>query len=88
MQPYIDQTEENSVIRTFEENVDEGELHWHRDRENRWVESLDDTDWGIQFDNELPRKLSTRVFIPRGMWHRVIKGSGSLRVRISFLSPE
>jgi hypothetical protein len=82
MRPYSDLYEENAVIRTFEESVDSGELHWHRDREDRWVYPVNETDWGIQIDNELPRKLKGEVFIPKGVWHRVIKGSGYLKIRI------
>jgi hypothetical protein len=84
IKPYRDQEEETHIIRTFKENVDVGELHWHRDREDRWVESLEETDWGIQFDNELPKKIQGRVYIPRGTWHRAIKGSGNLCVKIFF----
>jgi hypothetical protein len=78
--------EENKVngffIRTFSNNVDDSELVWHRDKEDRIVESIGNTDWMIQIDNELPKPLTERTFIPKEKYHRVIKGSGDLVVRV------
>jgi hypothetical protein len=85
--PYTDiiltQTEK---IRTFTEDTDSGELMWHRDRENRLVEVIEGNDWLVQMDNELPKKLTpgTKVYIPEGVYHRVIKGTGDLKVRITY----
>jgi hypothetical protein len=36
----------------------------------------------IQLDNELPKTLNEKVFIPMGMWHRVIKGTGDLEIKL------
>jgi hypothetical protein len=85
--PYTDiiltQTEK---IRTFTEDTDSGELMWHRDRENRLVEVIEGNDWLVQIDNELPKKLTpgTKVYIPEGVYHRVTKGTGDLKVRITY----
>ena len=40
--------------------------------------------WKFQLDNELPKILSTgdTFKIPAGVWHRVIKGAGNLKVKI------
>jgi len=85
MKPYKDkQLTETSKIRVFKSDVDSGELQWHRDREDRVVESIGETDWMIQIDNELP-KVIDKVFIPMGVWHRVIKGTGELKVKITKL---
>ena len=73
------------VIRTFSESTDDMELVWHRDREDRIVKSLGNTDWMIQMDNELPRPLIEMVYIPKNSYHRVIKGTGDLKVRINKL---
>lgn len=75
----------NVKIRTFDENVDDEELKWHRDREDRLVEILESNDWYLQMDDELPTKLivGEKYFIPKGVYHRVIKGSGNLKVKIS-----
>jgi hypothetical protein len=72
----------NEVIRVFEnDNLGTEEL-WHRDLEDRIIESIGDTDWQLQLDNQLPTSLNSRILIPRHEWHRVIKGTGTLRLKI------
>ena len=75
----------NSYLREFEETVDVDDLEWHRDREDRFVEIIGETDWQLQMDNELPKKLSGKIFIPKETWHRVIKGKNELKVKITKL---
>ena len=75
----------NIFIREFDNNVDSKELVWHRDKEDRIVEVLNNEDWFFQLDNELPKKLEGRIFIPKETFHRVIKGSGNLTIRITKL---
>lgn len=58
------------------------ELVWHRDREDRLVESTHNTDWKFQFDNEIPESLNNEIFIKKGDWHRVIKGTGDLEIKV------
>ena len=72
---------DNEFIRVFNQYTDSGEFMWHRDRENRVVESIGETDWMIQIDNELP-KVIDKVFIPMGVYHRVIKGTGDLKIKL------
>jgi hypothetical protein len=55
---------------------------WHRDDENRTIEIIGNTDWKIQLENQLPTSLNTPIFIERHQWHRVIKGTGNLRLKI------
>jgi hypothetical protein len=76
------QLTDKTYVRTFSQDTDSGDLHWHRDRENRIIESLDITDWKVQIDNELPKSLNQKVFIPMGVWHRVIKGTGNLEIKL------
>ena len=52
-----DITKPTSEILEKKSNLDSNELVWHRDREDRIVEAIKDTDWLIQLDNELPKKL-------------------------------
>jgi hypothetical protein len=73
---------ESTYIRTFYENVDSGDLHWHRDREDRIIESTHPTDWKFQIDNELPHKIEKSIFIPKGIYHRLIKGNGDLILKV------
>jgi hypothetical protein len=55
------------------------------DREDRIVEIIGETDWQLQMDNELPKTMSGKLFIPKEVWHRIIKGNGDLKVRITKL---
>ena len=83
MRPYCEYSDgENVCIRTFLSSVDEMELKWHWDDEDRTVEVIGKTDWEFQFDNELPFKMTKSFFIPKGAMHRVIKGTGDLQVKI------
>ena len=74
----------NKFIRTFKSDVDTSELVWHRDKKNRIVEVLNDSDWLVQLENELPRKLNKGdiLFIPKESYHRVIKGNTDLEIQI------
>ena len=81
--PYIDlEVTDEYILRQFSENVDPIELLWHRDDEDRTVEIVGETDWKLQLDNSLPTSLQERIFIPRHEWHRVIKGTGILKLKI------
>lgn len=55
---------------------------WHRDREDRIVEVIQNDDWMVQMDNELPQILKGKYFIPKENYHRVITGKGKLIVKI------
>lgn len=83
--PFEELIKKDYVVRTFSENVDDIELVWHRDKEDRIVKSIGDTDWMVQLDNELPKSLTETIFIPKNTYHRVIKGSGNLTVKIKKL---
>lgn len=81
--PYIEQiTSESIVIRTFSMNVEESELAWHWDEEDRVVTGLNISDWKFQFDNELPITFDQPIYIKAGRIHRVIKGTNCLNVKI------
>lgn len=85
--PYDEEINESHRVRVFSEGVDDEDLKWHRDREDRLVEVIEGDGWMIQFDNELPKKLTpgTQIVIPEGVYHRVIKGSSELKVKVHFL---
>jgi hypothetical protein len=55
---------------------------WHRDNELRIVEILGETDWKIQLDDKLPTSLNQPIRIDKHQWHRVIKGTGTLKLKI------
>ena len=84
--PYTDlEITEEYTIREFDENVDPIELLWHRDDEHRTLYLQGKTDWKIQLEDELPITFNQPIFIPRHMWHRTIKGTGNLRIKINKL---
>ena len=72
----------NTFIREFKQDTDSGEFTWHRDRESRIIESIGETDWLVQIDNELPKEIKGEVFIPMGVYHRLIKGSSDLKIKL------
>jgi len=86
--PYTEeQIKENVFIRTFSEDTLDEELKWHWDEEDRKVSlvhigQVQETDWMFQMDNELPKKIEESIFIPAGEWHRLIKGTGNLTLKI------
>ena len=86
MKPYTDlETTDSYTIRNFSQNIDPIELMWHRDDEDRSVEIIECGEgWKMQYDNQLPINLTpgTTLFILRHEWHRVIKGSGDLLIKI------
>jgi hypothetical protein len=76
-------TGNNQYIREFDENIPTHELEWHLDREDRLVEVIENNgNWMLQLDNSLPVSLDKNIFIPKETYHRVIKGSGKLIVKI------
>lgn len=86
MKPYTDlKITKEYILREFDDNIDPIELLWHRDDEDRLVEVVEPgQDWKIQFDNELPWDLEPQmsICILRHEWHRVIKGTGKLILKI------
>ena len=70
-------------LRTFSPDIMDEELKWHVDMEDRIVEVLNENDWEFQFDNQLPIRMDGTIEIKMGEWHRIIKGSTPLNVRIT-----
>ena len=85
--PFKEKMIGNKKKRVFSEKVDSDELKWHFDNEDRKVKVLHKTDWLLQMDNEIPKPLIEGVeyFIPKGKYHRVIKGSGKLEVIVELI---
>ncbi len=74
-------------LRSFSINEDDDELVWHRDREDRLIKVIGGDGWMIQLDNRLPLELSQgiEVFIKKGEWHRVLKGTSDLILEVKKL---
>ena len=82
--PFQQQNKEGKIIRTFFPDTEEEELKWHQDLKDRKVTIIEDGGWQFQMEDSLPSKLSVaeQIYIPKFVWHRVIKGSGKLVVEI------
>lgn len=81
--PYKETVTRDFVIREFSSNTSSYEFVWHRDKEDRVVQAMHQTDWKFQLDNETPQVLSkNKLFIPKETYHRLIKGTGDLKVKI------
>ncbi len=74
---------DNISIRTFSPDTESEELKWHIDMEDRIIESLSENDWQFQSDNKLPVKIEGTIEIKKGEWHRIIKGSTPLRIKVT-----
>ena len=73
-----------NFIRTFPADVDEMDLIWHADKENRIITVLEGNGWKFQFDEELPIEMTEgkSISILKGVIHRVIKGNGPLKIKV------
>ena len=62
----------------------DSELIWRRDHNDRVVEVIKAGGWSYQMDDELPQKLENgeMVYVPKETYHRVIKGTQDLVIRI------
>ena len=81
--PYTNLEETSEyIVREFSEDVDPRELLWRRDRESRKVVPVGETDWQVQLEDQLPVLLNRPIFIKKLQWHRLLKGTGTLRVKI------
>ena len=71
-------------LREFSADVDEMDLIWHTDREDRIVHVIEGNKWKFQFDEQLPFEMidGIDIVIPKGVIHRVIKGKGPLKIKV------
>lgn len=84
--PYIQkQISDTQFIRYFGEDINQNWLKWHWDEEPRIIEANPNTDWKFQFDDELPISFNGEIFIEPGRYHRIIKGTDSVTLKITKL---
>ncbi len=81
--PFHEVLEENKRIRTFSPDSRPHDLVWHVDDTNRRVIPLNENDWLYQEDNKLPVKIDHEIIIPKGLYHRIIKGTTELKIEIT-----
>jgi|TARA_B100001093_G_C26549551_1_gene893883 quercetin dioxygenase-like cupin family protein len=84
VKPYTESYDNGLIIREFKEDVDSEELVWHRDKRTREITILEGKGWQLQLDNQLPKELKQGHLytIPEMEYHRLIKGTGKLVVKI------
>lgn len=83
MLPYKEQIVDDYTLREFSQDTPSFEFVWHRDKEDRTIQPTDNTDWLFQLDNDIPRRLTKdKLFIPKETYHRLIKGTGDLKIRV------
>ena len=82
---FLEENYNGNIYRTFPNDTKSDELIWHRDKEDRIVEAVENTNWLFQMDNQLPIKIEGEIFIPKNTFHRIIKGDGDLKVKVQKL---
>lgn len=81
--PFKEEKLDNNIfIREFSQDTDSSEFLWHRDKEDRIIEPIEETDWLFQLDDKLPQKIEGQIFIPKEIFHRIIKGTGDLKIKL------
>lgn len=82
--PYFETSLGGVKYRRFKGKVEETDLVWHRDANDRQITVVEGQGWQLQFDNELPVELveGERYFIASEQYHRLIKGQGELVLEI------
>jgi hypothetical protein len=58
--PYIDRQPDETkryFTRTFDANIDDKELIWHRDKKDRTIKIISGVNWRFQHDNDLPFEM-------------------------------
>ena len=86
----LDYVVENSVsenkikTRLLKENIESRDFKWHFEKRDRKIKVIQSNDWVLQFENRKPRPLKEGqiITIPKGVYHRVIKGDGDLIIKI------
>lgn len=82
--PYVDYRRGEYFVRFFSPTVNESELVWHQDHNDRVIQVIGGEGWQLQMDNDLPVELifGNDYFIPKNTYHRILKGKSTLIVGI------
>ena len=84
MKIYQETQQGEITVRIFKKDVQDNELVWHRDREDREVRVVKGRGWKFQREDHLPIliKEGDIIQIKKEEWHRIIKGRTDLIVEI------
>lgn len=87
MLPFFEkQISETDFIRRFSADLDTEDLYWHKDKEDRIISKISGEGWFYQEDNKLPVPIDNQeIFINKNTWHRIIKGSSDLVLKVAKL---
>jgi len=84
--PFIEKRlSENTFVRVFNHKAPDHLFKWHKDENPRIVIVLNNSDWKFQFDDSHPFILNKgmNIAIPKDYFHRVIKGTTPLWVKVT-----
>jgi hypothetical protein len=85
VKPYEDIIiDDYNKLRIFKNHIDDTELLWHRDTNDREIKIINGNNWKIQYDNEMPIILEHNhtYYIPKNTYHKLIKGNDDLIIHI------
>ncbi len=82
--PFLSEYELDAEVREFDVHREDDEYVWHRDEQDRECEIIEGDGWQFQYHNCLPYLLEKGMIfdIPKGEYHRLIRGVNNLKVRI------
>tara|TARA_R110000803_G_scaffold40135_6_gene86539 strand:+ start:8745 stop:9011 length:267 start_codon:yes stop_codon:yes gene_type:complete len=81
--PYRETSGKEYSVREFLQSTSSFEYVWHRDKEDRYVQSINYSDWKLQLDNTVPVEFgNSKLFIPKETYHRLIKGTGDITLKV------
>jgi len=75
---------DGAVLREFRGDTSPDELIWHQDRTDRLITVVEGREWKLQLQDGLPFPLTEgdSYSIPARSWHRIVRGSGRLVIKI------
>tara|TARA_R110000764_G_scaffold211494_1_gene297590 strand:- start:8353 stop:8619 length:267 start_codon:yes stop_codon:yes gene_type:complete len=81
--PYRETPGKEYSVREFLQSTSSLEYVWHRDKEDRYVQPINYSDWKLQLDNTVPVEFgNSKLFIPKETYHRLIKGTGDITLKV------
>lgn len=82
--PYSEKRMGNLIVREFSSDTHSAELEWHKDHNDRHLRVVSGSGWKLQRKDSLPIQMNEGVtyYIPKGSWHRIIKGENNLKIAI------
>jgi quercetin dioxygenase-like cupin family protein len=84
VKPYEENKTGNFILREFKNEVAQHDLVWHQDKKDRAVTVINGTGWKLQIDSGLPFPLKEgkTYNIPAKTWHRILRGTSTLKILI------